>query len=257
MCNSQELKNKKMPLKKSTKGLLSSYIKEQGFTILNDSRYLYDEEWTLGCPTHGSFNVRIDTLKQHMNKKTSIVCPDCKKHYKLQKFSNVSFMEIEEDEIGILLECTDCHLTYRYEGDFYKPFTCHCRLKTRKQEMVLYQALHAEYSGDLAKEFIYVNNHKCDIALWYKNKIIYIEVDEIGHCYGTRLNQDSLLEEAFQANRQEYEFVFRVGNKAVENQLDAVLQEIKDFAENPTEPVRFSKVSSEILPRGRITSRSL
>lgn len=209
-----------MPIHATTKTVLTTFAEAQGFEILDSTAARNNQCWSLACNNaereHDPFDIRIDALKQHQRKGSNIVCPHCKLDTKIEKFcarSNAMLHVTHED--NYLAECNDCHLTYLYGGTFYHPFHCFCNLRTRVQEHAFYKELHSVFPGKLAREVLYVDNHKADIALYLEDKTIFIEIDEIGHLYSPKKEQDELFEAHFEEQRQEHEFLYRLDDRFI------------------------------------------
>ena len=116
-----------MPIQATTKATLTTFAEGQGFTIVDNAATQNNQRWTLTCNNevreHAPFKIRIDALKQHQRKGSNIVCPHCKHDRKIEKFcarSNVMMLHVSHED-NFLMECNDCHLTYRYNGTFYHP----------------------------------------------------------------------------------------------------------------------------------------
>lgn len=199
-----------MPIQANTKANLIAFAEEQDFQVVDSTATRGKECWILSCPHahHRSFQVRIDALKQHHRKGSRIICRACKNLARVEKFCAKSNVTAEPDERTgkNLLTCNDCELTYIYDGEFYNPFHCYCSLKTRRNEHTFYKALHDHFPGQLAREIVYVDNHKCDIALFHEEESIYIEIDEIGHRYSPKREQDAEWVRKFEENCEDTEY---------------------------------------------------
>lgn len=209
-----------MPIQATTKATLITFAEGQGFTIVDNAAIQNNQCWTLTCNNevreHAAFNIRIDALKQHQRKGSNIVCPRCKHDHKIEKFCARSNAMLHVTHEGnFLVECNDCHLTYRYSGSFYHPFFCFCRLKTRVQEHAFYKILHKAFPGKLAREVVYVDSHKADIALFLEDKTVFVEIDEIGHLYSPKKEQDEVFLARFEEQRQEHEYLYRIDDRFI------------------------------------------
>jgi hypothetical protein len=88
-----------------------------------------------------------------------------------------------------------------------------------------------------------VDNHKADIALYLDDKTIFIEIDEIGHLYSPKKEQDELFEAHFEEQRQEHEFLYRVDDRFI---MDDPEESVAFFL-NTSKPCK-KPPNSRILP---------
>ena len=227
-----------MPIQATTKTTLTTFAEAQGFTVIDNAATRNNQCWVLACNNevreHDPFEIRIDALKQHQRKGSNIVCPQCKYDHKIEKFcarSNAMLHVTHED--NFLVECNDCHLTYLYGGTFYHPFHCFCHLRTRIQEHAFYKELHSLFPGQLAREVLYVDNHhKADIALYLEDgTTVYIEVDEIGHLYSPKKEEDELYERHFEEQRGENEFLYRLDDRLIQDDPEESLASFLEYLE--------------------------
>ena len=223
-----------MPIQATTKATLTAFAEAQGFDILDSTAAQNKQCWTLACNNeHDSFEIRIDALKQHQRKGSNIVCPSCKHDSKIEKFcerSNAMLHITHED--NYLVECRDCALTYLYSGNFYHPFHCFCHLRTRVQEHAFYKVLHDHFPGKLAREVRYVDNHKADIALFLEDKTVFVEIDEIGHLYSPKKEEDEVFEAHFEEQREEHEFLYRIDDRLIMNDPEEVVATFLEYLES-------------------------
>lgn len=223
-----------MPIQATTKATLTTFAEDQGFTVIDNTATQIKQHWTLACNNetreHAPFEIRIDSLKQHQRKGSCIVCPHCKYDAKIEKFCARSNMQLHvTHEDNFLVECNDCALTYLYSGTFYHAFHCFCKLRTRAQEYAFYKVLHERFPGRLAREIVYVDNHKCDIALYLDGKTIFVEIDEIAHLYSPKKEQDELFELHFEEQCQEHEHLYRIDDRFIKDDPEESVEVFLEF----------------------------
>ena len=152
-----------MPITQATVNKLTTFITDSGFTIVDSTGVENEHQWSLTCPCDHPVSIRIDSLKQSRIADKEPVCPECKEIRKKNRFADISKVTLIDDRI---VQCNDCELTYHYQGDYHTQFNCYCKLTRRKQEHELYKALHEFFPQQMGKEVVYVDNHKCDIAIF-------------------------------------------------------------------------------------------
>lgn len=210
-----------MQFKQTLRVKLETNLNENDYTILDSTGNTTTSCWEVECPIGHSFDVRVDLLKQNFYSGRVVSCPVCKfsaKVLSLEQSSNVRFIDAPDYKI---VRCLDCNLTYHYRGNFYQQFRCCCRRASRKVEKILYEGLHRYFPEQMTKELVYLDNgHKCDIALLVEDKCYYIELDERTHFYEPCLSIDKENTKLFLENRSANEYLIRVHDKIVKNQLD-------------------------------------
>ena len=225
-----------MPITQSTLATLKTFVESQSYTIVDNTSKSHSGYWTLACThnaDHDNFPVRLTTLKQHCRQGSNIVCPGCKHDTKIEKFCTASKMVLHSTPELNLLECQDCELTYRYTGNFYRPFPCFCKLRKRVWERAFYEALHEHFPNQLAREVVYAGKHKADIALYLDDITVFIEIDEIGHRYTPKKERDEVFQESFLAEREENQYLYRIDDQLVKDDLDETLADFLEWLENP------------------------
>lgn len=234
-----------MPIKNTTRQALENFIDQYPGVNLVDATENNDSgEWILSCDACGEeFTTRVYSLKNSLYNGKPIVCPTCKHNLKIQNFEGDNGIKCHD---GYVI-CNSCSATYRYNGDFLKPFLCYCRLKHRKQDGILYNYLdHLSEVGSMNKEVPYIGQHRCDIVIYRPDgDIIYIEVDGLDHFTRRGVAKDNEFIDRFLENREDHEFLLRVDARAIVDELSLLAERIFDWI--PDKPVTLA-FSGDVNP---------
>lgn len=234
-----------MPIKQSTRQTLENHIDQYpGFNLIDSTENNDSGEWVLECLTcDEEFKSKVYSLKNSLYNGKPIVCPQCKHNTKIQKFEEDNDLKCGDGYVT----CNPCFATYRYNGNYLRPFLCYCRLTKRKDDGILYSHLdHLSQVGTMSKEVPYIGQHRCDIVIYRPDgDIIYIEVDGQEHFTKRGSAKDNEFIEKFLENREENEYLLRVDARLIVEEQSQLARRIFDWI--PAKPVTLA-FSGDVNP---------
>ena len=226
-----------MPIKPATKEALEAFVDDQGFTLTNSDALENKQEWVIRCPDCDmDFPLRVDSVKQCCYNNKKLVCPGCKHAVKLANFRQANNVTLQQPNV---VTCNACQLSYRYSGNYFRPFHCYCGLSGRQHDAALFRGLSPHHDhGNLAKELVYTGSHRCDLVIYRDDTTIFVEVDDQGHFFGQRAQKDRGFVADFIENRKDNEFLLRIDARLVTDDLETLVTRIRDW--KPQKPVTLA-----------------
>lgn len=135
-------------------------------------------------------------------------------------------------------ECVDCCLVYHCRK-YTKYFQCLCKLKTKREEKILYRALlDAGFILSREEYCIEDNNHKVDICAEYQGRTLWIEVDGGSHNSKAQTQLDRQFEEDFKNADYIDEYLIRVHVNRINNE-ESLAKIVEDLKKVPEKQVKM------------------